>query len=154
MSVLTEIGKLCSRCGEDKPLTDFSPQAKCAGGVKPECKACSVIRERERRAARSADEVREKRGYYLMRRFGITVDDYDRMLAEQDGRCAICGTDDPGDPRGYTFPVDHDHATGEVRALLCVPCNHGLGKFGDDPNRLLAAAAYLLSRTDVLGEVK
>lgn len=63
------------------------------------------------------------------------------LLARQGGKCAICGTDRPGG-RG-TFHVDHDHATGKVRALLCNACNTGLGAFRDDPVRLRAAADYL-----------
>jgi hypothetical protein len=76
------------------------------------------------------------------RRFGVDLDKYNRMLADQDGRCAICGSDYPGVP-GRRFCVDHDHATGVVRALLCNGCNNGIGMLGDDPNRVRAAAAYL-----------
>lgn len=94
-------------------------------------------------AERDRAKTREK----LMASYGITEDDYQRMLREQDGKCAICGTDNPGIPSRPTSErmcVDHDHATGRVRGLLCQPCNSGLGKFRDDPNALRAAAEYIL----------
>lgn len=68
------------------------------------------------------------------------------MLAEQSRRCAICGTPEAGGRGG--FHVDHDHTTGKVRALLCTNCNSGLGRFGDDPKRLTAAAVYLTKHSD------
>ena len=58
------------------------------------------------------------------------------MLAEQGGVCAICKVA----PAAH---VDHDHATGAVRALLCFNCNGGLGQFKDDPDLLRAAADYV-----------
>lgn len=70
------------------------------------------------------------------------------MLEEQNGVCAICFS--PPLPRDRLF-VDHCHASGAVRALLCRPCNTGIGMLKDDPDRLMAAAAYLLQYTDVLG---
>jgi hypothetical protein len=74
--------------------------------------------------------------------YGITPEQYSGMLAAQGGRCAVCRSDQwPG--KGSSPHVDHDHATGKVRALLCTNCNNGLGSFGDDPARLRAAAAYL-----------
>lgn len=84
-----------------------------------------------------------RRTYWLKRNYGITDADFDRMFDEQDGRCAICGTDEPGG--GYnTLHVDHNHETGFVRGLLCNNCNRGLGMFSDDAWRLEAATAYLL----------
>ncbi len=64
------------------------------------------------------------------------------MLATQGGRCAICETDEPRG-RHSTFNVDHNHETGVVRGLLCCDCNLSIGKLGDDPARLRAAADYL-----------
>jgi len=64
------------------------------------------------------------------------------MLVTQEGRCAICGTQDPG--RNWpSFNVDHDHATGRVRGLLCANCNDAIGKLKDDPTLLHRAAEYL-----------
>lgn len=97
----------------------------------------------------------------LKAKFGLSVEDYNRMLVEQGGKCAICGTTDPGGRWGTNFAVDHDHSCcpGQktcgkcIRQLICSPCNVGLGAFGDDPDRLMAAAAYLLSTRNVLSEV-
>ena len=61
------------------------------------------------------------------------------MLTEQGGACGICGEA----PTIRALHVDHDHETGQVRGLLCQPCNHGLGNFKDDLNRLAGAMRYL-----------
>ena len=79
------------------------------------------------------------RAYYLGRTYGLTPQQYDDMVAEQAGSCAICGSR----PGGRLF-VDHDHATGQVRELLCLQCNSALGQLKDDPNLAVAAAAYLI----------
>lgn len=89
----------------------------------------------------------------LWSKYRLTLEAYNDLLAEQDGKCAICGSPDPGDVRAGRFHVDHDHACcpgskscGQcVRGLLCRGCNTALGNFGDDPDRLLAAAAYLMT---------
>src|SRR5918992_2105889 len=77
-----------------------------------------------------------------LRKYGLTLLDYDEMVKTQDGRCRICGTTDSG-IAGEVWAVDHDHVTNRVRALLCSACNAGLGLFGDGPARLRAAADYL-----------
>ena len=66
------------------------------------------------------------------------------MLAKQNGQCAICATTDPGCGHKH-FCVDHDHKTGEVRGLLCMRCNKGLGLFKDDPVITQLATNYLRS---------
>lgn len=72
--------------------------------------------------------------------YNLTTDQFDALLAGQNGRCAVCGTDRPN---GHGWSIDHCHATGNVRGILCSPCNIGLGHLKDDPARLRAAAAYL-----------
>lgn len=75
--------------------------------------------------------------------YGLTEADYERMKDEQGGVCAICGgTQSRADSDGELV-VDHDHATGAVRALLCGLCNTGIGALRDDPTILAAAIAYL-----------
>lgn len=81
------------------------------------------------------------RNRHLERTYGITREQYDAMLESQGGGCAICD----GPPRKRKmFSVDHDHTTGEVRALLCNPCNAGIGLLDDDPEKVRKALAYLL----------
>ena len=101
-------------------------------------------RQRERQWLKDNPEkaAAKRRRARLKMKYGITVEDYDAMLVDQGGGCAICGATDPGESRGY-FCVDHCHETKEVRGLLCDACNLGVGKFNDDPDRLERAAAYV-----------
>jgi len=77
-----------------------------------------------------------------LRRYGLTVENYERMLAAQDGRCAICKT---AIPTASGWCVDHDHARGPhaVRGVLCSLCNTGIGSLKDSPDAAFAAAEYL-----------
>lgn len=71
---------------------------------------------------------------------GITEADYVRMFEEQDGACAICREPSP------ELLIDHNHATGEVRGLLCHQCNGGIGLLKDSPDIMEAAIQYLEER--------
>jgi hypothetical protein len=71
--------------------------------------------------------------------YGISIEDYEAMLARQNGVCAICKTKPPDQP----LCVDHDHATKKVRRLLCRGCNSGLGNYKDDPRLTSRASGYL-----------
>jgi hypothetical protein len=82
--------------------------------------------------------VREVR----MRAHGLTSESLDRLSQSQKGRCAVCGTKDPGYGRG-TLCIDHDHVTGQVRGLLCNTCNRAIGLLKDDPEVIAAAARYV-----------
>lgn len=82
------------------------------------------------------------RFYRWLTRHGLRPEDYGELFDAQHGKCAICKRP-PRD--GEFLHIDHDHETGKVRGLLCRNCNAGLGQFKDDVDRLMAAAAYLLS---------
>lgn len=115
--------KACNKCRHHKPLDEFHRSGKAKHGRQNYCKLCMSA-------------------YNRQFKYNISDEVYRHMLKEQDYRCAICGSDEPGG-RHNTFPVDHCHTTGTVRGLLCDACNLGLGKFRDDPALLRAAADYL-----------
>ena len=71
--------------------------------------------------------------------YGITVEEYNKLLISQGGLCCICYRP----PRKRRLAVDHNHRTGQVRGLLCANCNRGLRWFYDDPVKLRKAAEYL-----------
>lgn len=89
----------------------------------------------------------------LKTKYGIDFADFDALLSSQDGRCVICQHELVyGLPKGSRpeegqreAVVDHDHATGDVRGILCRQCNSGLGLLGDNVEALTAALSYLLS---------
>ena len=117
----------------------------------PEC------RERHTRLliqVRRRNEVPGQREYERnakrLRKYGITPEKFRDLLAEQLGGCAICGL--PLDEQ--SGHVDHDHASGRIRGILCSLCNPGLGYFHDDPNLLERAMIYLASATSAPSDGK
>ncbi len=124
----------CKRCGTD--MTKF-PRDK-RGRLRTVCDAC---KRPVQAGGRYNPEVHRRS--QLKTKYGMTPEDYDRMVAAQGGRCAICGEEPPGDIHQRSLHIDHDHLTGQVRGLLCSACNTGLGKFRDSPRMLLAAIGYL-----------
>lgn len=116
--------KYCIGCEQDQPLEDFYVRAASPDGLQHRCKKCDL-------------EVR--RANTLLARYNMTVEDYDALYDAQGGLCAIC-RQPPGAQR---LAVDHCHAGGGVRGLLCAEDNTGLGKLGDTVESLRAALAYL-----------
>ncbi|MDQ6697114.1 MAG: endonuclease VII domain-containing protein [Actinomycetota bacterium] len=133
--VIPEGQKWCADCAHVLPLTDFVRTVRTKSGYHAYCKPCH-----NKRGHASLKKVGGSRTYHLSRRYGITAAEADYLLAQQDGLCAICKSA----PANH---VDHDHATGAVRALLCFNCNGGLGQFKDNPMALHAAAYYVQLHT-------
>lgn len=118
----------CSICKEDKPGKDFYRDSVSISGLQTLCKSCS----------RKNLDRWQKQGKY-----GLKPGDYEAMVEEQDNRCGICRTENPGvggcNKTPLRWSIDHNHETNEVRGLLCPACNKGLGHFQD--NILLLEAA-------------
>jgi Recombination endonuclease VII len=125
--------KWCPDCRSVLPLSDFVRTVRTKSGYSAYCKPCHNARGKA-----SKEKMGGSRSYHLTRRYGITAAEADFLLASQGGVCAICRT-------APAEHVDHDHASGKVRALLCFNCNGGLGQFRDDPFLLRMAAFYVES---------
>lgn len=133
----------CRTCEQTLPISRFRI-------VRPNvaewrCKSCETKRTNQW-AQQNRERDRERRRNYMYKRaFGITIEDYDRMLTEQRGGCAICGAKEGG-TRSGRFCIDHNHSTGKVRGLLCQGCNTAIGLMRDEPGLLRGAAYYVETR--------
>lgn len=144
--------KACKKCGEEKLAAEFSTRASAKDGLQSWCRACTSAANRAHAKANPdrAQKRREKwraenpdhwgdagRWSHIMRAYGLTKDEYETMLRDQDGNCASCG-----DLFTETPHVDHSHATKKVRALLCRACNVSFGLLQEDPTRIERLVAY------------
>jgi hypothetical protein len=153
----TELAKRCSKCFVVKPLASFgnytSPRT---GKIYPRsaCKSCVRIavakRMREWRKNNPGKRREGKRRTEMKCRYGMAPSDYEAILERQGGVCAICkGVQtrkqkrhlNPGQPD--ILHIDHDHATGKVRGLLCHCCNMLIGHARENAATLMAAIVYL-----------
>lgn len=145
-----EVGK-CRRCGEYLPVAHFRIR-KERGTRFQICRACENTANLERHRKRSTQARRDTAYKYILRtKYGLSPEDYSGMVEEQAGRCAICGGSPAPQKR---LVVDHCHASGAVRGLLCGPCNSGLGQFHDNQDRLRAAISYLEAPPCSFGTLK
>lgn len=142
--------KVCTVCKVEKHLDCFFNSKNTKDGKGYRCKECDKeVRKDSRSRSKATQEGYGRRK--IAWTYGISVEDYDRMLSDQGGKCAICGTDNPlgeGNTtarRSFSFSVDHCHDTGKVRGLLCNTCNRGLGFFRDRVDLLQKATRYLES---------
>lgn len=154
--------KVCCKCGEEKPVSEFHKDKNSSDGYTYQCKACRNAKYKEYYHA-NADKMKEKREStkeyrkeyyndperklqyrkkYIEREFGINYEQYDQMLKEQKGVCAICGCPETK-PNAKYLAVDHNHETGIVRGLLCNNCNRALGLLKDNKEILQSAIKYL-----------
>lgn len=125
-------------------------KSRGACAAKPSCEAHLARRRAKYASGDTAGRSRSHNQERHLAGHGLTVEQYDQVLLEQGGGCAVCGATEPGGRWGR-FHIDHDHehcpgfwGCGDcVRGLLCNNCNMGIGFLGDDAARLRAAAQYL-----------
>lgn len=136
VSLFADRRRRCNKCAVIKAWTEFPPRDGSPEEPASVCWECSRARGRE---YHSRDQVKgQRRERRFRERYGITGAAYEQMLADQGGLCAICQ-----EPSNKPLHVDHDHATGVVRALLCFGCNALLGHCQEDIVRLRSAIKYL-----------
>jgi len=131
--------KTCTRCGESKTEDQFYlvKSGKMAGKRVAHCTPCD-------------------RDLWMVSKYGITRQQYEKILTDQGGGCAICGGEErtkttSGTGQVRRLSVDHDHSCcpgvrscGKcIRGILCNDCNNSIGRMKDDPARLRRAAEYL-----------
>ncbi len=124
--------KFCPGCRQIKPLDNFPKNRSSKDGLAAYCKPCHNRIMKEQKDRRYGGE----RSYLLKLRYGISAAEVQSLIEKQGGTCAICRIKP-------AVHVDHDHATGRVRGILCFACNRGLGKVGDSVDVLRAMIAYL-----------
>jgi hypothetical protein len=128
---------ICKKCGTDSPLEAFYKNSSYKSGYSSSCKSCSRAYAKNH-SRKNKDVMRERQ---LLHKFKLTNTEYEAKLASQGGVCQICKC--PPKNLGKKFPVDHDHATGKIRDILCQSCNHMLGNAKDNPIILQNAISYL-----------
>lgn len=131
--------KRCPACKEYKKLIEFSMNKGKRFDRNVYCKLCESKRRRKNYISEKQHQINLKNFYH------ITKELYDEMLEAQGGVCAICGQPETSTYRGKirTMSVDHDHATGAIRALLCGDCNRFVGFIERNPHKIELALAYL-----------
>ena len=152
------ITKTCSTCNKTKGEEEFL-QRKDRPSRRSYCNDCAAVKSKKWRQDnpdRASDQSRNwreanvdayrarQRKNHIRRTYGIEEADYQALCAEQDHACAICCS-----PMAEVrMVVDHDHSTGEVRGILCVTCNTGIGMLRDDYQLVQRALDYLKPDTD------
>jgi len=168
--------KLCRKCETTKPIADFriskytTLSGKQSLRVSTHCRECNRINKRgyhwKNRAkfvakakawAAANPEIWNARNRRIqlkkrLKKFGLTLQDYDRLVTEQDGKCAVCKQPPPRHQcRKYDYlpdllSIDHDHQTNRVRGLLCRRCNLALGNISESPETAAGLLEYIHSK--------
>jgi Autographiviridae endonuclease VII len=133
--------KYCGTCERFLRCSRFSPDSSSGDGLYSNCKDCRNSYRKKYRQLNYAK--RREQSQLLVKKYGITLEQQEAMLIRQEGKCAICGTTEPGG-KYNKWQTDHSHReNGVVRGLLCYRCNTGLGNFKDNVLVLFKAAIYL-----------
>lgn len=168
--------KICRKCHREKPLDEFTITDQAKGWRKARCKACENERVREYYASNEGYREKTKhrtrvwfadpanreavgkirRKTMLQGKYGLSLEQYNAMLAAQANRCALCSATEVGStqwPNGH-FYVDHCHETGRVRGLVCHKCNTAIGQYEwlQKSVGLEAVVDYLTRPTPVIAE--
>ena len=150
--------KKCTKCGVEKPLSEFSKKHSTKDGLQIHCKTCCAFnyknwltknpKQKQKITARALqwkNNNKEKHKIFVQKhnykkRYGLTVEQKQAMIDGQDGKCAICKSDLE---TTHNVCVDHCPKTNIVRGILCRKCNLGIGHLNDSTEILKSAVKYL-----------
>jgi hypothetical protein len=137
--------KLCKVCDLEKPLSEFYKDKNCGDGHDSICKICDKEKYKPNRKITRKKYKNQDINRALQRDYGITLNEYNKMLESQNDVCAICGKEETQKNQFgvIRLSVDHDHKTGKVRGLLCSKCNRAIGLLNDRIEILDKASDYL-----------
>ena len=123
--------KTCTKCGNTKSKSEFYLHKHTKDKLASLCKQCYKENEQNWKINNPEAYKESCRRRNLKKKFGITLEYYESMYTKQEGKCACCGKEHPNKSISGLV-VDHSHTTGEVRELLCSPCNTALGLLKED----------------------
>lgn len=153
--------KVCPKCRKRKRVNKFGKSNRTKDGYFTRCKECYNREKAEWRLVNWERNHRNKTRYRkdnpdrvrdsnLRQKYGISLDEYNKMFHEQGGVCNICERPERivngKSKKVAPLAVDHCHDTGKVRGLLCFSCNIALGKFQDSPEILARALAHVTNK--------
>lgn len=126
--------KKCSKCNQTKKIEKFVKDKRCKNGRRGYCYDCDNLYwknyyKKHPEYFNKRHTPKTDKNIWLKTNYGITLDDYNRMFKEQDGKCAICGK--PQIELNHSLHVDHNHKTDRVRGLLCKYCNFRISVLED-----------------------
>ena len=141
--------RICYLCQKNKPIAEFyiSNRSRCKSCIKIKAKEWAKKNPQRRVEVcktyqdKHIKTIRQKRMEY---QYGLSYEEFAKLLEVQGGGCAICKTKDSNTTnRKRDWCIDHDHSTGEVRGLLCDNCNVGIARLKDNIDILNSAIKYL-----------
>lgn len=102
----------------------------------------NILERNKQHYSNNRESLIQYKKEYRIKKYGISLKEYDEMFDKQNGRCAICGKHQ--DEFKKRLFIDHCHKTKKIRGLLCDKCNRGIGFFNDDVETIRKALIYLL----------
>jgi hypothetical protein len=132
--------KKCTKCGVEKPLSDFYKQKITIDGLAYKCKFCSNSDINHWKRKNPEEHKIHQKRKHLKSKYNISLEQFKNMVAAQNNTCAICNTKFKNERSTH---VDHCHKTGVIRSLLCNYCNVLLGMAKESINILESAQTYL-----------
>ena len=134
--------KHCTLCKQEKTLDKFSKAGR-GDALRSNCKQCDAKQYKKWKEKNREAYLRSTASSGLKIKYGIDLNQYEKLFEEQNGKCKICGTKKPGRKGVKRFAVDHCHKTKKVRGLLCMACNTAIGLLNENPILFDKAKHYL-----------